>query len=139
MKLIQTAITFVSLVLVTSALLVPQTTFAAFCENDTVGGCLDRLIGRYEAGSQNNNRGLPTEPDVNVLIIRLIRELLAVAAVLAVLALVVGGLMYILSLGDESRAARAKKVMLYALIGLIITAVAGIIVYTVGTILTVVQ
>ena len=53
--------------------------------------------------------------------------LTGLVAALALVALVWGGVMYILSLGDESRSARAKNIILFAIIGLLIAGSAGLI------------
>jgi hypothetical protein len=52
----------------------------------------------------------------------------ALVAVLALVALVWGAVMYITSLGDEGRVEKAKKIIIYALVGLLILGVAGILV-----------
>jgi hypothetical protein len=49
-----------------------------------------------------------------------INTLLFVAGMIAVLMIVIGGLRYITSDGDSSRASQAKNTILYALIGLIV-------------------
>ncbi len=52
----------------------------------------------------------------------------ALAGVLAVLAIIIGGVYYIASFGDEGRAKTGKKVILYAVIGLAIIGFAAILV-----------
>ena len=59
-----------------------------------------------------------------------------VVAVLALVALVAGAVMYIISLGDESKVERAKKIIIYAVIGLLILGVAGILVNVVINIIS---
>jgi hypothetical protein len=49
--------------------------------------------------------------------------LLGVVVALAATAIVAGGVMYILALGDEARASRAKRVVTYAIIGLFIAGI----------------
>lgn len=49
-----------------------------------------------------------------------INWLLSLVAVLALLALIVGGVMYILSFGSEDLAKRAKRIIMYAIIGLLV-------------------
>lgn len=61
-------------------------------------------------------------------IIALLKILGALVAVLALAALLWGALMYITSLGDEGKAETAKKIIMYALIGLLILGAAGIVV-----------
>lgn len=52
----------------------------------------------------------------------------ALAAVIALAALVYGAVIYITSLGEETRAAQAKKIILYAIVGLIVLGAAGVVV-----------
>lgn len=54
--------------------------------------------------------------------------LLRAVAILALVALLVGGAMYIFSFGNEDRAKTAKRVILYAIIGLLIMAISGLVV-----------
>lgn len=59
-------------------------------------------------------------------IFKLAAPLLTLAAVVCVAALVYGGAMYIMSTGDESQAHKAKLVIIYAVLGLVIIGLAGI-------------
>lgn len=54
--------------------------------------------------------------------------LLTVVTVVAVLVLIVGGVMYIISLGDEKKTAQAKQIIMYTIIGLIVIGLAAILV-----------
>jgi RsiW-degrading membrane proteinase PrsW (M82 family) len=65
--------------------------------------------------------GLATGTDIVPIIISVINLLLGLVAVLALAALVWASIMYILSLGDESRAEKAKKIILYAIIGVLLS------------------
>lgn len=59
-------------------------------------------------------------------------NLMSVAGgILAVIMLIIGGLRYILSNGDSNKTANAKNTIVYALIGLVIIAVAQVLVKTV--------
>lgn len=49
-----------------------------------------------------------------------INWVLSISAVLALLALVVGGVMYIISFGNDQRTQSAKKIIISAIIGLVI-------------------
>lgn len=79
--------------------------------------------------------GLP-EWAAGQLITRIIWFILGLSATISVAVIVVGGIMYIISLGDEQKAARAKRILLFAIIGLAITGGAFMIVRFVGFILT---
>ena len=59
-------------------------------------------------------------------IIFLLRAFIILVAVLALAALVLGGAMYIIALGDEQKTTRAKKIILYAIIGLLVIGAAGL-------------
>lgn len=71
--------------------------------------------------------------DIRNLLPKAINWLLALAAVLALLALVVGGLQYIISFGEEAKAARAKKIILYAIAGLLFIGISFALITTINT------
>ena len=58
----------------------------------------------------------------------LTNTLLYAAGIIAVIMIIVGGIMYSLSAGDSKKAGTAKDTILYAVIGLVITLLAGAIV-----------
>lgn len=76
------------------------------------------------------------EGQVNTILVRIINFLLSIIAVVALAVLIWGALMYILSLGNESRAEKAKKIMLYAIVGLILAGLSFAIIKIVQTFLT---
>ena len=80
------------------------------------------------AETEAGQSGLRTTGDIKDIIISLISILTGLVAVIAVGAIIFGGVMYITSFGDEGKSEKAKKIILYAVIGLIIIALAGIIV-----------
>lgn len=53
---------------------------------------------------------------------------LTIVTVVAVLVLIIGGVMYIISLGDEKKTAVAKQIIMYTIIGLIVIGLAAILV-----------
>ena len=57
---------------------------------------------------------------------------ISVVAVVAILMIVVSGLMYITSAGDESKVANAKKSLTTGIVGLVIALVAFVIVKTIS-------
>ena len=61
----------------------------------------------------------------------IIQWLIGFSASLALLAIVTGGIMYIISFGDENRTRRAKSILFWAVIGLIVTLMAFTIIITV--------
>lgn len=70
------------------------------------------------------------------MIARVIKWLLALSAVLAMAALVWGGIMYIMSMGDEGRAGKAKQIILYAIIGVIVVLISYVIIASIQTLLS---
>jgi hypothetical protein len=65
---------------------------------------------------------------IGAFILGILIPVLFFMALLAVLVIVIGGIMYIVSLGDEDRTRTAKRIILYALIGLAVILLAGVLV-----------
>lgn len=59
--------------------------------------------------------------------------LLAVAGAIAVIIIIIGGITYITSNGDASRVKQAKDIILYAIVGLVVTIIAYAIVHFVAS------
>lgn len=66
--------------------------------------------------------------DINTPIGKIVNLLSSIAGVLAVIMIIVGGLRYVTSGGNQESTKGAKNTILYALIGLVIVAIAQIIV-----------
>ncbi|MDP3997022.1 MAG: hypothetical protein Q8P73_00775 [bacterium] len=62
------------------------------------------------------------------LAVEIIKVVLAVIAFVAVIAVIWGGVMYVTSLGDEQKSATAKKIIMYAVAGIIIIGISAIVV-----------
>src|SRR5688572_12176011 len=77
---------------------------------------------------QGTNLGLPEQGNLVTYIATAISIFLAVIAVVAAAFIVIGGVQYISSRGDEQQAERGKKTVIYAVIGLIVVGLAVIIV-----------
>lgn len=65
-----------------------------------------------------------TGQDANAIIKNVTNTLSFVAGVAAVIAIIIGGIMYITSAGDEKRIESAKNTILYAVIGLVVAILA---------------
>ncbi len=61
-----------------------------------------------------------TGPTTSELVSNVVTTLSFIAGVACVIAIIVGGIMYITSAGDENRVRTAKNTLLYAIIGIII-------------------
>ncbi len=83
-------------------------------------------------GITNDNRtaaceGLPsgscddTDNDFEEIWIRILDVLLFVVGAVAVLMLIIGGLRYVISAGDQQAVTNAKNTILYAIVGIIVT------------------
>lgn len=86
------------------------------------------------------NEGSETaKQKVGDLIVSIINLMLSFAALLAVGAIIWGGIIYITSIGNESQIGKAKKIIFWAIIGLLITGLSFLIVRFVGQALGVVK
>lgn len=79
--------------------------------------------GNYGLGSIT---GLPTG-EVSDVIIRIIRYVLSLVGVVLFAMLIYGGFMYMTSAGNEDQIKKAKNVLTYAIIGIVIIAMAFLI------------
>lgn len=74
---------------------------------------------------------LPATADFGVLLTRIINYFLGLVGLIAVLMLVIGGIRYITSGGNEQTIEKAKQTILYAIIGIVIVVLAYAIVFTI--------
>jgi hypothetical protein len=79
--------------------------------------------------------GIADATDMNEVILSAINWILAFLASLSVLMIVVAGIMYITSGGDESRTETAKKWLTYSIVGLVVALLSYVIVKTVSEML----
>ncbi len=89
------------------------------------------LEGGANVVEQYLDDGVSKERDIKELIIGWTNFLLAVTAVIAVVALVWAGIVYITSLGDDSRMESAKKIIIWCIIGILVILASYAIVNTV--------
>lgn len=82
--------------------------------------------------------GETAKEKVGNLIVSIINLMLSFAALLAVGAIIWGGIIYITSVGNESQVGKAKKIIFWAIVGLLITGLSFLIVRFVGQALGVV-
>lgn len=98
----------------------------ALAQNQAIPLGLDAGLKEGETAAKGAN--LPATGDAITIILKVINFILKLIAILAVLFLVIAGVMYITSLGDENRAGRAKRMILYVVIGLVIIVLSQLIV-----------
>jgi len=88
--------------------------------NPVAGGTCNRW-GIFCSGSD-------TKDDLISYITTVVNLFLALIAVAAAVFLIIGGVRYITSSGDEDQAEKAKKTVLYAILGLILVGLSAVIV-----------
>ncbi len=89
------------------------------------------LLVSYSFPALADSYGLPTD-SLKVIIGRVINWLLGISAGLAVLFIIIGGIYYITAAGDESKIEIGKKMITYAIYGLLIVGASYAIVLTVS-------
>lgn len=92
-----------------------------------VGGFSDGIgcVGQIRDDSGIPERG---KDDIAGLILDAIKILLSIVGVIALAAIIWGGVMYITAAGNDQRIEQAKRVIMYAIIGLIVIGLAAVIV-----------
>jgi len=96
---------------------------------------LSNLQGGLTCGSNFDISGTTsctpngTTTDFNKLLTTIINIFSAIVGVIAVIMIIVGGLRYITSGGDSNKVGTAKQTLMYAIIGLVIVALAQLIVH----------
>lgn len=90
--------------------------------------CSGTNINVNPSGSTDCQTGASTD-NLNTLLAKIITIFSAVVGVIAVLMIIVGGLRYITSGGDSNKVSAAKTTIIYALVGLVIVALAQLIVH----------
>ena len=105
-------------------------------ENDIIGGlCSGANFEVTENPSADCSNGGDATAKVNDLVRKIINLLSAIVGVVAVIMIIFGGLRYITSGGNDANVTSAKNTILYAIIGLIVVALAQILVrFTLNTI-----
>ncbi len=80
------------------------------------------------------NTGLPNhgKNDVKGAIEDVLNAILGILAVLSILMIVVSGVMYITSAGDQGRVDTAKKMLTYSIVGLVVSLLGYVIVFSVA-------
>lgn len=115
MKKITTIVT--SLILMVFGLtLIPANTHAAIdCSDDTI----PQSVLRANGCSSDDD-----EPELSDIIVNIINGAIGVLSVVIVIFIIVGGVNYMTSAGDPGKIEKAKKTILYAVVGAIICALA---------------
>lgn len=100
--------------------------------NTDINGSLcfgSNLVVSTSKGSTDQCQTGSGEGTLNDLLAKVINIFSAVVGVIAVLMIIVGGLRYITSGGDSGKVSAAKTTIIYALVGLVVVALAQLIVH----------
>ncbi len=79
--------------------------------------------------------GITGAPTLGDLIMNIIKFILGITGLVAILAIIIGGLRYIMSSGNEGMMTGAKNTILYAIIGLVIVILAYTIVSVIDNVI----
>lgn len=126
-KLKRTFLSFAAaLTLLAPAALATAPAYAASDIQDSLcsGTNLDLTGGSTNCGNSNDSAD-----NLNTLLTNIVNIFSAVVGVVAVIMIIVGGLRYITSGGDSNKVGSAKNTLIYAIIGLVIVALAQLIVH----------
>ena len=116
-KLMLTSLILVfGLVLVVSSPALAQDAKTAVCEG----------VGLTASGGSGCTN--PPGSDINTIIRTVLNILTFIVGIVAVIMVIIGGFKYIISSGDANNVSSAKNTILYAIIGLVIVALAQVIV-----------
>lgn len=80
---------------------------------------------------QGANLGIPEQGNLFNYILAIVNIMLALTGVAAGVFIVIAGIRYITSMGDPQEAEKAKKAIMYAVIGLIVIGLSAVLVNTV--------
>lgn len=125
-KLKRIILTLAAIVALGTPALVPA---AVFAQTEIKNGlCNGTALNVDNAGGNVGCTVNDTSTNFNTLLKRIINIFSAIVGVIAVIMIIVGGLKYITSGGESSNVSGAKNTIIYALVGLIIVALAQFIV-----------
>lgn len=100
----------------------------AVAQTPDIKGNLCGGASNLQFGAAGNCAANADETGLNQLIAKIINIVSIIVAIVAVIMIIVGGFKYIASGGDSSKVTGAKNTILYAVIGLVIVAIAQFIV-----------
>jgi hypothetical protein len=109
--------------------LVPVTVHAAQAQDDFSGNLCSGTNIDITGGEKKCGDSTDGESGINDLLIKIVNVISAIVGVVAVIMIIFGGFKYITSGGDSNNVSGAKNTIIYAIIGLVIVALAQFIVH----------
>ncbi len=118
---------FVATVLIAGGLAVPV--FAQDAQQQINNGlCAGSNLQFTESPGQCSSAGSDATDRINSIVHTIVNLLSAIVGIVAVIMIIVGGFRYITSGGNDTSVTSAKNTILYAIIGLVVVALAQLIV-----------
>lgn len=123
------ALAAVSLAIAPTMIMAPAA-FAAVTQNQLQGDlCSGTNFNLTNGSSGSNTCSTDQTNNLNGVLAKVINVFSIIVGVIAVIMIIVGGLRYITSGGDSGKVSTAKTTIIYALIGLVVVALAQLIVH----------
>jgi hypothetical protein len=97
---------------------------------------LKEIYSIMGGGSDVDTTLLDESPSLTQIALNFLNFLLAIIGVLTLIMLIIGGIMYLTSAGDEERINTAKKIVTYSIIGIFISLASLVIVRQIANLLT---
>jgi hypothetical protein len=123
MNYIRTALLSLLIIFISFAVIVPMTAEAASSKDAVCSGA-----GLAGGSGGSGCTPTPGSPSADSVLKRGLNLFSAIIGIIAVVMIMVGGLKYITSQGESANVASAKNTILYAAIGLVVVALAQVIV-----------
>jgi cytochrome bd-type quinol oxidase subunit 2 len=76
-----------------------------------------------------------SKQEIKPILVNLLNWLLGIVGIIAIMGFVVSGIMYLVSAGNEEMVTKAKKYMLYCLIGVVVVLASFVVIKTIDSIL----
>lgn len=103
---------------------------SAACKNNISSSISEGINATSDGTSSGSNCNSPgAQNDLNALATKVVNILSVIVGIIAVIMIIFGGFRYITSGGDSSNVSSAKNTLIYAIVGLVIVALAQFIVH----------
>jgi hypothetical protein len=125
--------TFIITAVVAAFALLPALSLALPHTASAAANAKEQICGGLGGNSGGGNCTVSGQPSINNTIKRVVNIFSVIAGIAAVFMVIIGGFRYVTSGGDPGTVSSAKKTVLYALIGVVVVAMAQTLVWFVLT------